>query len=182
VLPGETALAQAVARGYHKLLAYKDEYEVGRLYSDGAFRAQLSAAFEGKQKLSFHLAPPLLARTDPATGRPAKLRFGPWVMTAFGMLARLKGLRGTPFDPFGRTAERRAERALIGSYEADVETILDGLNTGNHRLAVELASLPQEIRGFGPIKMAAMEKAAARAAQLRDALGRRPVDQQAAAE
>ncbi|MDA1071294.1 MAG: indolepyruvate ferredoxin oxidoreductase family protein, partial [Proteobacteria bacterium] len=182
VLPGESALTQAVARGYHKLLAYKDEYEVARLYSDGAFRAQLAAAFEGKQKLSFHLAPPLLARTDPATGRPAKQRFGPWVMTAFGLLARLKGLRGSAFDPFGRTAERRAERALITAYEADVALILDALTPANHRLAVALADLPQEIRGFGPIKMAAIEKAAARAAQLRDVLVRQTAERQVAAE
>ena len=182
VLPGESALAQAVARGYHKLLAYKDEYEVARLYSDGAFRAQLAAAFEGRQKLHVHLAPPLLARTDPATGRPVKRRFGPWVMTAFGMLARLKGLRGTALDPFGHTAERRAERALIAAYEADVAMILDVLAPANHRLAVALAELPQDIRGFGPIKMAAIEKAAARAAQFRDALVRRTAERQVAAE
>ena len=103
-------------------------------------------------------------------------------MTAFGLLARLKGLRGSAFDPFGRTAERRAERALITAYEADVALILDALTPANHRLAVALADLPQEIRGFGPIKMAAIEKAAARAAQLRDVLVRRTAERQVAAE
>ena len=182
VLPGESALAEAVARGYHKLLAYKDEYEVARLYSDGAFRAQLASAFEGGTRLTFHLAPPLLARPDPETGRPAKQKFGPWVMHAFAFLARFKGLRGTAFDPFGRTAERRAERALIAAYEKDVAAILAALTPGKHRLAVELARLPQEIRGFGPIKMAAIEKAAGRAAQLREALARNAGDNRAAAE
>ncbi len=182
ILPGETTLAEAVARGYHKLLAYKDEYEVGRLHSDSAFQAQLATAFQGKTKLRFHLAPPLIARTDPATGRPAKQSFGPWMRHAFRALAAVKGLRGTPFDPFGRTAERRAERALITAYERDVETILATLSPASHRLALELAKVPQEIRGFGPIKMAAIGKAKARAAELRAALQHAPQERRTAAE
>src|SRR5690606_15302069 len=119
VMPGQTALSEAVARNLFKLMAYKDEYEVARLYSDGAFRRQLAATFEpdgadGRPlRFEFHLAPPLLARRDSATGQPRKTSFGPWMMSAFAVLAKLKGLRGTAFDIFGYTAERRMERGLI---------------------------------------------------------------------
>jgi indolepyruvate ferredoxin oxidoreductase len=155
-LAGATRLAEAVARNYFKLLAYKDEYEVARLHADPAFRAKLAAQFEGVDgkpyKLNFYLAPPLLAKPDPATGVAKKMRFGPWMMTVFALLSKLKFLRGTPFDLFGRTAERKAERALIGEYERLVDELLAKLSADNHALAVQLAGLPEEIRGFGHIK------------------------------
>jgi indolepyruvate ferredoxin oxidoreductase len=149
---GSTRLAEAVARYYAKLLAYKDEYEVARLYADGAFRKKIDGMFEGDYKLVFHLAPPLFARTDPRTGEPAKIRFGGWVMGLFGVLAKLKSLRGTALDVFGRTEERRMERALIAEYEQDVALLLDGLSRDKIALAVEVASLPEAIRGYGHVK------------------------------
>ena len=118
------ALAGAVARYLYKLMAYKDEYEVARLYTDGAFRDRLAAAFEGDLRLTFHLAPPVLARRDPVTGEPRKRTFGPWMWRALGLVAKLRFLRGTPFDPFGRTAERRMERRLIEEYFETVEELL----------------------------------------------------------
>jgi indolepyruvate ferredoxin oxidoreductase len=155
-LNGSSKLAEAVARYYFKLMAYKDEYEVARLHSDPAFRARIESQFEGVGgkpfKLNFHLAPPILTRPDPVTGKVKKMRFGPWMMTAFGVLAKLKGLRGTAFDVFGRTHERRMERALIGEYEQLIEELLGKLNADNHAVAVQLASLPEEIRGYGAIK------------------------------
>jgi len=165
-VPGHDALARAVARSYYKLLAYKDEYEVARLFADGRFRREIEARFEGDYRLRFHLAPPLFARTDPATGRPVKKTYGPWMMGAFRLLARLKGLRGTVLDPFARTDERRAERRLIADYEAAVEEILAALDEDNHALAVEIAALPERVRGFGPIKAKAIETAKAREAAL----------------
>src|SRR5262249_3333861 len=115
--PGQTALTEAVARNYYKLLAYKDEYEVARLFSDGSFMDQVRAGFEGDYTLPFHMAPPLLSRIDPGSGRPRKRSFGPVMLRLLGILARLKGLRGTPFDMFGYSAERREERRLIADYE-----------------------------------------------------------------
>jgi indolepyruvate ferredoxin oxidoreductase len=156
--PGRSGLAEAVARSYFKLLAVKDEYEVARLFTAPEFMEKLKAQFEGDFTLSFHLAPPLVAR-DPATGQLKKREYGPWMMRAFKLLARLKGLRGTAFDIFGRTAERKAERRLIADYEAMVEEIIGGLGRANHELAVELASIPEQIRGFGHIKEASIEAA-----------------------
>jgi indolepyruvate ferredoxin oxidoreductase len=156
---GSSKLAEAVARYYAKLLAYKDEYEVARLYTDGAFLKKIEGMFEGDYKVNFHLAPPLLAKPDPQTGEPRKMQFGPWMMGAFKVLARLKGLRGTAFDIFGRTEERRMERALIGEYEATVEALLQGLTRDNHALAVEIASLPESIRGYGHLKAKSAEAA-----------------------
>ncbi|MDH5576908.1 MAG: indolepyruvate ferredoxin oxidoreductase family protein [Betaproteobacteria bacterium] len=156
---GGTRLAEAVARYYAKLLAYKDEYEVARLYATGEFMKKIEGMFEGDFKVSFHLAPPLLARPDPQTGEPKKMQFGPWMLRAFGLLARLKGLRGTSLDIFGRSAERRMERALIGEYETTVETLLRSLSRDNHALAVEIASLPETIRGFGHVKAKSVEAA-----------------------
>jgi indolepyruvate ferredoxin oxidoreductase len=153
---GSTKLAEAVARYYAKLLAYKDEYEVARLYTDGAFRKKIEGMFEGDYKVVYHLAPPLLAKPDARTGEPAKMRFGPWMLGAFNVLAKLKGLRGTWLDIFGRTEERRMERALITEYEQTVETLLAGLKRDNHALAVEIASLPETIRGYGHIKAASV--------------------------
>ena len=154
---GAAKLAEAVARYYAKLLSYKDEYEVARLYTDGAFRRKIEGMFEGDFKLVFHLAPPLLAKPDPRTGEPGKMRFGSWMMTAFGMLAKLKGLRGTAFDIFGRSEERRMERALIGEYESTVDALLRDLKGDNHALAVEIASLPEAVRGYGHIKAKSVE-------------------------
>jgi indolepyruvate ferredoxin oxidoreductase len=150
---GSAKLAEAVARYYAKLLAYKDEYEVARLYANGDFRKKIEAMFEGDYRLVFHLAPPLLAKTDPLSGEPRKMRFGPWTMVLFKALNRLKALRGSPLDIFGYTQERRTERALIKEYEQSVERLLENLSAQNHAAAVQIASLPEEIRGFGHIKM-----------------------------
>ena len=163
---GMRGLAEAVARGHFKLLAYKDEYEVARLHCAPEFRRRLEATFEGDWSLEFHLAPPLFARRDPATGEPRKVRYGPWMMRVFAVLARLKGLRGTMLDPFGYTRERRRERALIDRYERAVASLLDGLDHTNHALAVEIASLPERIRGFGHVKAKGIEEAQRREAEL----------------
>ncbi len=144
--------ASAVARSYYKLLATKDEYEVARLYTDGEFQRRLHRQFEGPVRLAFHMAPPLIATRDPVTGELQKREFGPWMMTAFRFLARLKGLRGTAFDIFGYTAERRAERRMITDFEAVMDEMLQGLTADNHALVVEIAGLPMRIRGFGHVK------------------------------
>jgi indolepyruvate ferredoxin oxidoreductase len=161
-----TKLAEAVARYYAKLLAYKDEYEVARLYTDGAFRKKIEGMFEGDYKLVFHLAPPLLAKPDPRTGEPGKMQYGNWVLNLFKVLSKLKGLRGTAFDIFGRTEERRMERALIEEYEQTVGTLLAGLTRENHALALEIASLPETIRGYGHIKAKSVEAARKKHAEL----------------
>jgi indolepyruvate ferredoxin oxidoreductase len=165
-LDPDRALALAVARNYAKLLAYKDEYEVARLYTSGEFEERLAEQFEGDFKLALHLAPPLLSGIDPNTGRPRKRRFGAWMIRAFRVLARARFLRGTPFDPFGHSAERRAERRLIRDYEALVEEILGALDADRLAAALALAALPDQIRGFGPIKAAAIAEAQARKAAL----------------
>ncbi len=157
-----TQVAEAVARSYFKVLAYKDEYEVARLHADPAFGARIASQFEGDYKLNFHLAPPLLTRPDPASGLIRKMQFGPWMMPVFRVLSKLKRLRGTPLDIFGYTAERRSERALIAEYEALVEEVLTRLSADNHAVAVELARLPQEIRGFGHIRAASLAAAKTR--------------------
>ncbi|MDY0012102.1 MAG: indolepyruvate ferredoxin oxidoreductase family protein [Rhodocyclaceae bacterium] len=144
-------LTATVARAYFKILAYKDEYEVARLFAAPAFREAIAAGFEGDFQLRFHLAPPFLTKPNPATGRIAKRVYGPWMMKLFPLLARLKGLRGTPWDPFGHSAERRAQRALILQYEKDVAELLEGLSPQRLDLAVEIAGLPEHIRGFGPV-------------------------------
>jgi indolepyruvate ferredoxin oxidoreductase len=169
-VPGESALASAVAHGLFKLMAYKDEYEVARLFTEGSFAEQLKRSFTGDYKLEFHLAPPILSRTDPATGRPKKRRFGPWILPVFRGLARLKGLRGTAFDPFGYSAERKTERRLIADYETALDEIAERLTPDNHAVAVELAGLPETIRGFGPVKAAAIEAAESRREELLAAL------------
>ena len=157
----ETALSLTVARNLFKLMAYKDEYEVARLHSDGSLQRKLEAAFEGDYRLAFNLAPPLFARKDKATGEPRKMRLGPWMMQVFQILAALKGLRGTPLDPFGLTAERRIERELAARYRTNVERLIAELTPQNHSLAVEIAAVPEKIRGYGHIKQrhlaAAME-------------------------
>jgi indolepyruvate ferredoxin oxidoreductase len=156
VLPGQSALTEAVARNLYKLMAYKDEYEVARLLTDPSFAASLKADFGDQPKLTFHLAPPFLPGTDPATGRPLKREFGRWIVPFLVLLARMKWLRGTVFDPFGRTAERRMERRLIAEYEALVATLCDRLTHDNCDLALQLAQLPDAIRGYGPVKSAAV--------------------------
>ncbi|HET6619140.1 MAG TPA: indolepyruvate ferredoxin oxidoreductase family protein, partial [Dongiaceae bacterium] len=147
ILPGAQALSIAVAKYYAKLLAYKDEYEVARLHADPAFRERIAAQFEGDYKLHFHLAPPAVSHPDPVTGRITKKQFGPWMMTAFGLLARLKGLRGTAFDPFAKSQDRKLERGLLAEYETLIEELLAGLSRENHAAAVALAALPEQIRG-----------------------------------
>ena len=164
--PGRDGLAETVARCYFKLLAYKDEYEVARLYTAEPFRAALRQTFDGGYKVKVHLAPPLLARRDPDTGHLRKKAYGPWMFEAFGLLARLKWLRGTPFDIFGYSAERRAERQLIRDYEATVEALLAGLAADNHALAVEIAAIPEKIRGYGHVKDKAISEAKTRQAEL----------------
>jgi indolepyruvate ferredoxin oxidoreductase len=162
-----TALSTAVARNYFKLLAVKDEYEVARLYADPAFLEQLSEQFEGDFSLRFHLAPPLFARPDPITGRVRKHNYGPWMMHCFRWLSRLKPLRGTVLDLFGRTDERRMERQLLADYEADVELLLSQLNPETLAKAVELAEIPEQIRGYGQVKAASVALARARRKALR---------------
>ncbi|MFQ5468404.1 MAG: DUF6537 domain-containing protein, partial [Kiloniellaceae bacterium] len=173
-------LTAAVARYYFKLLAYKDEYEVARLYTDGAFLARLRAQFEGDYKLRFHLAPPLVAARDPQTGHLKKRTYGPWTLSAFKVLARLRRLRGTPLDPFGRTAERRAERRLIADYETLIDELLSGLSPETLALAVELASIPEHIRGYGHIKERHMTEAKARESELLAAFRQPPAHRTAA--
>jgi indolepyruvate ferredoxin oxidoreductase len=165
-LSGKTELTEAVARYYFKLLAVKDEYEVARLYSDGEFAKRVAVQFEGDYKLSFHLAPPLSNKPDPATGEATKSVYGPWMMSAFKLLARMKGLRGTALDIFGRTPERRMERQLITDYEALIDEMLPRLALHNHAIAVELASIPEHIRGFGHVKEQHLKAAKGREAEL----------------
>ncbi len=148
---GKTMLSDAVARNLFKVMAYKDEYEVARLHSDPSFHARLAQQFEGDFKLKVHLAPPLIAKKN-QRGELIKQPFGPFMFTVFRVLAKLKGLRGTALDIFGRTEERRSERALIVEYRADMEALLGGLNAFNHDLAVDLARLPEQIKGFGHVK------------------------------
>jgi indolepyruvate ferredoxin oxidoreductase len=163
---GGTKLAEAVARYGFKLMAYKDEYEIARLYADPRFTQKIASMFEGDYRLKFHLAPPLLNRPDLVTGVARKSEFGPWMMAGFRILARLKGLRGTAFDIFGRTEERRTERRLVVEYEETLEEMLRGLSTDNLKLAVEIASIPEDIRGFGHVKMRNLKQAKQREAQL----------------
>jgi indolepyruvate ferredoxin oxidoreductase len=151
-LPGKKALVAAVARYAFKLMAYKDEYEVARLYADSDFRKRIAEQFDGDYKLTFHMAPPIMSETDPATGELKKRLFGPWMMTAFSLLSKFKGLRGTAFDIFGYTEERKMERQLIADYEKTLEELLGKLSADNYDLAVDIASIPEHIRGFGHVK------------------------------
>ena len=156
--PGSSKLTEAVAVNFYKLMAYKDEYEVARLYTSGDFERRIREQFEGGYELHFHLAPPLLAKRDAKTGRLQKKEYGPWMLRGFRLLAKLRRLRGTPFDVFGYTAERRMERALIVEYEQLVERVLAGLDDANHDTAVALLSLPEKIRGFGHVKEKNLEE------------------------
>jgi indolepyruvate ferredoxin oxidoreductase len=150
-------LKEAVAKGYHKLLAYKDEYEVARLLLTSQEKA--AEQFDGDFRMTFHLAPPMLSKTGP-DGRPVKRTFGPWMARPMRVLAGMKMLRGTPLDIFGRTTERKMERALIGQYEADMAEVLAKVTPATMDAAVALAELPLSIRGFGPVKEANEAKAA----------------------
>jgi indolepyruvate ferredoxin oxidoreductase len=167
---GKKALSAAVARYYFKVLAYKDEYEVARLYSDmglgGNFKKKVADQFEGDYKLTFHLAPPVMSAVDPTTGEPRKKVFGPWMMTAFSVLAKFKGLRGTKLDVFGYTEERKSERQLIADYEALIAELLRDVSAANYETAVDLASVPEHIRGFGHVKHAHMLDAKTRWTEL----------------
>ena len=167
VSPDEDRLARAVARYYAKLLAYKDEYEVARLYTDPAFRESLEQQFSGDMRIEFNLAPPLLSRPDPVTGIAKKRAFGPWILPMFRLLARLKGLRGGALDVFGYTAERRMERQLISDYEAQIGEIVDHLTADKLDHAVALAELPEHIRGFGHVKARHVEQVRSRWEKLR---------------
>jgi indolepyruvate ferredoxin oxidoreductase len=160
-----TRLAEAVARYFYKLMACKDEYEVARLYTDGAFKEKIAGMFEGDITLKFHLAPPLFAKHD-KQGHLIKQEFGPWMMKAFGVLAKLKGLRGGPLDVFGYTAERRMERALIGEYRRTVGALLPKLDVDNLAQAVAIASIPEDIRGYGHVKERHLRAAKAKEAAL----------------
>ncbi|MEA2878422.1 MAG: indolepyruvate ferredoxin oxidoreductase [Hyphomicrobiales bacterium] len=169
--PGKTGLADAVARYLFKLIAYKDEYEVARLYAEPSFLAQVKNEVAGDNlTLRFHLAPPLLARKDKVTGLPKKITLGPWMLPAFRVLAKFKFLRGTPFDIFGYSEERRTERKLIADYEALLGEIIDKLTPENHHIAVGLAAIPEKIRGFGHVKARHLVAAKADEAALLDQL------------
>ena len=164
--PGRQGLAEAVAKSLYKLMAYKDEYEVGRLYSDGEFLKKLGSQFEGDYRLTFHLAPPLFSDRDPTTGELKKKEYGAWVMPLFRLLASMKKLRGTRLDIFGYSEERRMERRLIGEYEATIDQVLATLGQDNHAMAVQIAAVPETMRGFGHIKEKNVLAAKAREASL----------------
>jgi indolepyruvate ferredoxin oxidoreductase len=177
------ALPRAVAVNYAKLLAYKDEYEVARLFTDGRFEQQIRDQFDGDFRVSFNLAPPLLPNGHDAGGRPRKRKFGPWMLPLLRLLAKLRGLRGTPFDVFGYSADRRLERDLIKGYEKDVDTVLGLLSPATLETAIELLSLPDRIRGYGPVKATSVEQAKVRYAELaRDLVNPPPAPRQIAAE
>jgi indolepyruvate ferredoxin oxidoreductase len=148
---GNTLLTEAVAKYLYKLMAYKDEYEVARLHTDPVFLDKIAAQFEGDFSLHYHLAPPLLAKRN-AKGQLIKQKFGPAMLTGFRLLAKLKGLRGSALDPFGYTHERKTERALIGQYKTSIETVLHQLNANNAAVALEIARIPELIKGFGHVK------------------------------
>ena len=172
---GVSGFAMAVARNAFKLMAYKDEYEVARLHGDTSFRKKIAEQFEGDYKIKHLLAPPMLSRIDPRTGHPAKIAFGGWIRPVFGLLARAKVLRGTAFDPFGRTEERRMERRMVSDYFALVQDLASTLSSANAEVATQLAALPAEVKGYGHVKRASVEKAERRRDQLLAKLDRKPV-------
>jgi indolepyruvate ferredoxin oxidoreductase len=177
------SLPRAVAINYAKLLAYKDEYEVARLFTDGRFEKQMRDQFEGEFKFNFNLAPPILSSGVDALGRPKKRAFGSWMMSVFRVLAKFRFLRGTALDVFGYSADRKLERELIADYEKDVAKVLDLLSQATHDTAVELLSLPDRIRGYGPVKEKAVKDAKARHKQLTsDLVNPPPAPRQMAAE
>jgi indolepyruvate ferredoxin oxidoreductase len=145
------ALTETVARYLFKLMAYKDEYEVARLHTDRSFLDRVEGMFEGDYKLNYHLAPPIIAKKN-AKGQLQKQKFGPWMLTGFRFLAKLKGLRGTALDVFGRTEERKTERALIGEYRASIEEVMAGAARRQPRPGAGDRGLPEQIRGYGHVK------------------------------
>jgi indolepyruvate ferredoxin oxidoreductase len=155
---GSELLTRAVCKAYFKTLAYKDEYEVARLHADTGFVETIRERYGSAVKLRYHLAPPILNSGIDARGRPRKREFGAWMLPAFRILAKLKGLRGGAFDLFGRSEERRMERALIGEFEHTVDQLLDGLSSENIANAAEIVGLYLDIRGYGPVKMQAAEE------------------------
>ena len=164
-LPGQDSLTRAVAQGLYKLMAYKDEYEVARLHTDADFLRSIAERFEGDYRLQYHLAPPLLARRN-EKGELQKRAYGPWMLSAFRVLSKLKFLRGTALDPFGHTEERRTERALIGQYRQGIESVLATLGPETREHALEVARWPEAIKGYGHVKERHLAKAQARWAQL----------------
>ena len=156
---GKEDLSIAVAKYLYKLMAYKDEYEVARLYTNGEFKEKLYKAFEGDLKLKFHVAPPLFSPKDPNTGKLKKITLGSWILPVFKTLSKFKFLRGTLLDPFGKTKERKMERFLINQYINDINKILNELDAKNLFLAVQIASIPEMIRGYGHVKEENMIKA-----------------------
>ena len=182
---GRTSLTEAAARYYFKLLAIKDEYEVARLHVQSGFLERVSQQFEGDYKLVFNLAPPWLSKRDPATGEPKKREFGAWIVPVFRVLAKLRFLRGTAFDVFGYSAERRADRSLITQYEENIKTTLSVLEVTNdaahHAAAVALASLPEQIRGYGHVRAKSIEPVRKRERELLDSLQRRVIQLRQAA-
>ena len=177
----EARFARTVATTAYRLMAYKDEYEVARLYTSPAFKAALEAQFSDRKAISVWLSPPLISRVDPATGRPRKRRFGPWIFHVFAALAGLKGLRGTALDPFGRTEERRMERRLAADYAALVADLSAKLTPARLTASIELAAAPDEIRGFGPVKAKAHEEVTARMQVMKAELDDAPLSLSAAA-
>ncbi|QDJ08361.1 Pyruvate ferredoxin/flavodoxin oxidoreductase family protein [Roseomonas mucosa] len=165
-VPGRVELAEAVARYHHKLLAFKDEFEVARLFTETSFLRRVEEQFEGDWRLNFHLAPPLWARKDPETGEPRKQSYGPWMLRALRVLARMRRLRGTVLDPFRHSADGRMHREILAAYEQDMEEVLRRLNPHNHAVAVELAALPEQIRGYGPVRERHLAHASQRRAEL----------------
>jgi len=148
-------------------MGYKDEYEVGRLYTDGVFARELAEQFEGDMRLEFYMAPPALVKPKGGgAAAPKKVCFGPWLLPLLKVLARGKSLRGTAFDPFGRTEERRLERRLITEYEARIDELARGLTAGNVAVAVAIANVPGAIRGYGHVKLASLAIARARESEL----------------
>jgi len=176
---GKTSLAETVARYLFKLMAYKDEYEVARLHAETGFQERIASMFEGDFKVNYHLAPPLLARRN-EKGELVKRKYGPAMGLGFKMLAKLRGLRGTALDPFGRTEERRTERALIGEYRASVEQVIAGLDAGNHSLALEIAAIPEQIKGYGHVKERNLAAARQRWEALMQRWGRPAAERRAA--
>ena len=150
--------AMAVAHNAHKVMAYKDEYAVARMFVEGEFKRSLAATFEGDYKLRFHLAPPLFAKRDPTTGEMRKSDYGPWIFGAFKVLAKMKGLRGTVWDVFGYTAERKQERDLRDNYLADIERLASSLTLDTLPTAVAIAEIPDQIRGYGHVKQRSMQQ------------------------
>jgi indolepyruvate ferredoxin oxidoreductase len=161
IRPGSQALQEAVARNYFAVLAYKDEYEVARLHTESGFVDSVKRNFGASVRMSFHFSPPLLAKVDPVSGRPRKYEFGPWVLPILRILAKLRWLRGKRLDPFAWSADRRLECALLARYEAALARIEAELDEARFDLALELARLPEQVRGYGPIKRAAATRARA---------------------